>query len=102
MRMITDHDALREWVEGRGGLPATHLSNRKGSAAGELDIHFPGVNDEDLQDVDWDTFFEAFDRDHLALLDLSGNPEDEPTLDFRFTSRSNPKERLAEASGRHA
>lgn len=102
MRLITDHEALREWVETRGGSPATHVSNRKGSGVGQLDIHFEGLNDEDLEEINWDDFFEAFERNHLALLDLSEEPEDEPTLAFRFTSRANPKEGVAEAAGSHS
>lgn len=102
MRLITDHEAIRDWVEARGGAPATHVTNRKGDGAGQLDIHFEGVNDEDLEDISWDDFFEAFERNHLALLDISDGPEDEPTLEFRFTSRTNPKEGVAEASGHHA
>lgn len=101
MQLITDHDALRLWVERRGGSPATHVSNRAGNGAGELDIHFPGVNDEDLEDIDWQAFLDQFERTGLALLDLSETPEDEPTLDFRFTSRTRPKEGVAEASGHH-
>ena len=101
MQLITDHEALREWVEARGGSPAAHVSNRGGEASGELDIHFPGVNDDDLEDIDWNSFFDIFERKHLALLDVSETPEDAPTLDFRFTSRFRPKEGLAEQAGTH-
>lgn len=102
MRLITDHDGLRQWVEGRGGAPATYVETRHGAAPGELTIHFPGVNDEGVEDIDWQSFFEKFEHKHLALLCEDEKPEGEPTLDFRFTSRVHPKEGVAEAAGDHA
>lgn len=72
----TDHDTIREWVESRGGHPSRvkRTGNRKDP--GVLRIDFPGFSGEDtLEEIEWDEFFEWFDRDKLALLlsDEEGN-----------------------------
>jgi hypothetical protein len=65
-----DHEEIREWVEARGGTPATVEGTERGSeAAGLLRIDFPGYSGKDtLTPVDWDEFFEKFEEERLAFL----------------------------------
>ncbi|MBV8517716.1 MAG: hypothetical protein JO197_09995 [Acidobacteria bacterium] len=66
----TNHDEIRQWVEARGGFPAhvKRTGSRKGDP-GVLRIDYPGFSGTDtLERIDWDTWFEWFDRDRLAFL----------------------------------
>jgi hypothetical protein len=68
-KATTDHDAIRKWVEARGGRPARVKSTGKRNDPGVLRIDFPGFSGEDtLEEIEWDEFFEAFDRNRLAML----------------------------------
>ena len=65
-----DHDEIREWVETRGGHPAhvKRTGTRRGNP-GVLRIDYPGFSgEESLERIDWDQWFEWFDRDNLAFL----------------------------------
>jgi hypothetical protein len=68
--LIVDHDEIRQWVETRGGFPATVSGTERGSeAAGLLRIDFPGFSgEESLERIDWEEFFEKFDEANLAFL----------------------------------
>jgi hypothetical protein len=65
-----DHDEIRQWVEARGGRPATVTgTERDAEEAGLLRIDFPGYSGEEtLAPVDWDDFFEKFEDANLAFL----------------------------------
>ena len=68
--MTIDHDEIREWVEARGGFPATvEGTERASEAAGLLRIDFPGYSGKNtLAPIDWDEFFEKFEESKLAFL----------------------------------
>lgn len=75
-KATTDHDEIRNWVESRGGHPARVKSTGTRNDPGVLRIDFPGFSGEDtLEAIEWDEFFEWFDRNELALLlsDEEGN-----------------------------
>lgn len=102
MKAIVDEGELREWVEIRGGSPATIDGTQSHpDEPGELTVHFAGMNDDGVVDVDWERFFDKFERKHLALVYDDRRPEDEPTLDFRFTDRFRIKDGLAEMEREH-
>lgn len=68
-RTTTDHDEIRQWVEERGGHPASVKGTERGGDAGVLRINFPGTAaDESLEDIDWDTFFDKFEESKLAFV----------------------------------
>src|SRR4051812_30238047 len=69
-KMTTDHEFIREWVESRGGHPATIKNSGKSKqTASVLRIDFPGFSgQQSLKEIDWDTFFEIFDERKLAFL----------------------------------
>lgn len=63
-----DHDEIKNWVEARGGHPATVKGTSRGKA-GVLRIDYPGYKGEkSLQEISWDDFFEKFESDSLAFL----------------------------------
>jgi hypothetical protein len=67
-RTTTDHDEIRRWVEEHGGTPATVKGTGNGEA-GVLRIDFPGGADEDqLEHISWDEWFQKFDREKLAFV----------------------------------
>ncbi len=64
----TDHDAIRRWVEERDGRPA-HVMGTGDNDAGLLRIEFPDVGDDDkLEAISWEDFFEKFEDQKLAFL----------------------------------
>jgi hypothetical protein len=71
----TDHDEIRRWVEERGGRPA-RVQGTGEDDAGILRIDF-GEQDENLEPISWEEWFETFDRSGLAFL-----YDDEPNSRF--------------------
>jgi hypothetical protein len=66
----TDHEQIRQWVEERGGRPATVSGTQRGDEeAGILRVDFPDDGmDENLEEITWDEFFEKFDESDLEFL----------------------------------
>lgn len=66
-KTTTDHDTIRHWAEQRGAVPATVEGTERGSEeAGLLRLEFR--NGDNLEPVDWDAFFDKFEKSHLAFL----------------------------------
>jgi len=64
-----DHDEIRRWVEERGGKPACVKGTGRDGDLGILRIDFPGYGeDENLQHVGWEEWFDAFEDNGLAML----------------------------------
>lgn len=61
----TDHEAIRQWAEERGGRPA--VVRTKGRKGGVLRIDF-GEPEDNLEEIEWEEFFEIFDDSELAFL----------------------------------
>jgi hypothetical protein len=70
-KVATDHDEIRKWAEARGGRPAAVRSTQSKDSTGIIRIEFPGApnaNDDALEEISWEEFFEKFDEANLALL----------------------------------
>lgn len=68
-KRTTDHNTIKEWVEERGGYPATVADTGDEENPGVLRIDFPGYGDDsDLMHISWDAFFEKFEENELAML----------------------------------
>ena len=87
-KKTTDHETIRQWVEERGGVPATIAQTEEGGDPGVLRIHFPGRGDEETFDeLDWDTFFEEFEENDLAFLYQEETSGGDLSRFFKFVSR---------------
>jgi DNA uptake protein ComE-like DNA-binding protein len=65
----TDHQAIMDWVQARGGKPAHVKRGSNDNDPGILRIDFPGYSGEgSLEELDWDTWFDAFEANGLAFL----------------------------------
>ena len=64
----TDHDEIRRWAEARGATPATVPGTEHEGHLGVLRFDFPGYGGEQLQEVSWDEWFDAFDARELAFI----------------------------------
>ena len=65
-----DHDEIRKWAEQRGGKPAVVASTETETTTGILRLMFPDAphhNDDALEEVSWEEFFEKFDESGLQL-----------------------------------
>ena len=70
-KTTTDHDEIRRWAEERGGRPAAVRETGSGDDPGILRIDFdePGGDDDDrLEEISWEDWFEAFEANNLALV----------------------------------
>jgi hypothetical protein len=57
-------------------------------SAGILRIRFPGVgDDQNLEDIDWDAFFEKFEESRLAFLYQDKTKKGETSRFFKFVRR---------------
>jgi hypothetical protein len=87
-RIVIDHNVIRQWVEERGGYPASVKGTpREGEDAGILRIDFPGYSEESLERISWEEFFEKFEESRLAIL-LQDKTESGETSRFnKFVER---------------
>jgi hypothetical protein len=87
-KVTTDHDEIRRWVEERGGKPARVKETGGGDDPGILRIDFPGDGpDENLEQIGWDEWFEAFDRNGLAFVHQDEKQDGEPSTFAKLVSR---------------
>lgn len=84
----TDHDEIRRWAEERGGRPGVVRDTGDGGR-GVLRIWFPdvGPSDETFEELDWEEFFEEFERNDLALLHQDETASGETSRFARLVSR---------------
>lgn len=87
-KTTTDHSTIKEWVESRGGFPATVKSTKEDGEPGILRIDFPGYSGEDsLERIEWDDFFDKFEESDLAFLYQEELKSGEESRFFKFVSR---------------
>jgi len=85
-KRTTDHGKIRRWSEMRGGKPATVAGTASGDdEAGILRIAF--TDDEDLEIIEWDEFFDRFEDAELAFLYQEETSDGEPSRFFKFVAR---------------
>ena len=88
-KTTTDHNAIRRWVEERGGRPVSvEGTEKRGEAAGVLRIDFPGRGDEDgLTELSWEEFFDKFEKEKLAFLYQEETKGGDESRFFKFVQR---------------
>jgi hypothetical protein len=63
----TDHEQIRQWVEENNGRPACVKGTGQGNDVGMIRIDFD-EQEESLSPITWERWFDAFERNKLALL----------------------------------
>lgn len=87
-QMTTDHDEIQQWVEERGGYPASVMGTETDDEAGVLRIDYPGYSGEGkLQRISWDEFFEKFDDADLVFLYQKETKDGGPSRFSKLVSR---------------
>lgn len=85
-KQTTDHGKIRRWAEMRGGKPATVRGTAaEDDEAGILRIAF--TDDEDLEVIEWDEFFDKFEDADLEFLYQEETSDGEPSRFFKFVAR---------------
>ncbi len=64
-KKITDHEQIKSWAQERGGRPARVRDTADKGKGGVLRFDF-GEEDEGLEEISWDEFFDIFDESELA------------------------------------
>ncbi|HEU4592959.1 MAG TPA: hypothetical protein VFS13_18775 [Steroidobacteraceae bacterium] len=82
----TNHEEIRQWIEARGGHPAAVAATKDADDAGILRVDFDPADDS-LEQIEWDDFFDTFDRKGLAFLYQDRTEDGKPSRFFKFVSR---------------
>jgi hypothetical protein len=67
----TDHDAIRQWAESKGGKPAAVEKTHSEDDVGLIRLMFPdnpNSHHDNLVEIGWDEWFEEFEAKKLALI----------------------------------
>jgi hypothetical protein len=103
-KATTNHNQIRKWVESRGGFPAHVKKTANRRSPGVLRIDYPGFSGEDrLERIDWDTWFDAFDKNKLAFLYQGGRSRFSKLVEratVKTTERRTPSSAKRAASSR--
>ncbi len=84
----TDHEEIRRWVEKRGGRPARVRETGSDGDPGVLRIDFPGRGEDDaLEQMSWEDWFDAFDENELAFLYQEETKEGDESHFSKLVSR---------------
>lgn len=84
-KITTDHDEIRRWAEERNGRPATVRDTGEAGEAGVLRILFR--DDESLEPIGWNEFFEKFEEEKLAFLYQEETREGQTSRFFKLVER---------------
>jgi hypothetical protein len=84
-----DHQEIRKWAEERKGSPALVYKSKPEGTVSSLAINFEGKNihDETLEEIDWEKFFELFEKRLLAL-QYEESEGGEKGLEYKFVGRT--------------
>jgi hypothetical protein len=83
----TDHNIIRTWTERRDGKPArVKDTERSGDDTGILRIAFD-TDQEALEPITWDEFFDKFERENLAFLYQEQTRDGKTSRFFKFVNR---------------
>lgn len=88
-RATTDHNKIRAWAEQHDGVPSTVRATKTDGEPGvlTLDILGYGADEEDLEHIDWDTWFEKFEESDLAFLYQHEKTNGEDSTFFKLVDR---------------
>ena len=90
-QVTTDHAAILRWAEARGGKPAAVKATQRKDDPGILRIIFPQsrfADDDSLEEISWNEFFEKFDEADLALVYQEETARGERSLFNKLVART--------------
>lgn len=82
----TDHDAIRKWAEARDGKPS--VISQDGEKTEMLRLDFPGYAEENLEEINWDKWFNIFEENNLELIYQEETKEGEKSNFNKLVSRN--------------
>jgi hypothetical protein len=91
-KTTTDHETIRHWAEERGGKPACAQGTGGRGDTGMIRLEFPRApqsNDDSLQEISWDEFFEKFEESNLALVYQDKTSDGQKSNFNKLVSREN-------------
>lgn len=89
-KITTDHNQIKLWAEERNAKPArVKGTNEQG---GLLRLNFPDYESKDLENIEWNEFFDAFDKNNLALLYQEKTEDGEKSNFNKLIDREENKE----------
>jgi len=85
LEYTTDHHRIRSWVTSHRGHPALVKSEPK-----SLYIRFPShpKDDDSVETISWDAFFDKFEADHLAMQFVSDPSSGQGSPPVTFVNRN--------------
>ena len=83
----TDHDTIRRWATERDGKPS--VVSQEGEQTEILRIDFPGYDEEKLEEITWDKWFEIFDEQNLQFVFQEETSEGEKSNFNKLVGRKN-------------
>lgn len=94
-KITTKHDEIKKWVEEHGGRPAIIGSLELNINSVGLQLNFHGKQDKEylgesvpLIYVNWEKFFEIFDKKNLALMYEERKDYFDISMSYRFINRN--------------
>lgn len=79
-----NHEVIQQWVEARGGVPATVPETEHEGRPGVLRFIFDDNGNDRLQEIPWDDFFRTFDERELVFLFQEHKADGNESTFFRF------------------
>ena len=87
-KTTTDHQEIQRWVEQRRGRPARVKDTGRNGDPGILRIDYPGRGDnESLEEISWEEWFDAFESNRLAFLYQEETKEGDESRFSKLISR---------------
>lgn len=86
----TDHDRIRAWADERNAEPATARGTQEADGdPGVLTLDFVGygADEEDLEHITWDDWFDKFEESNLAFLYQDEKKSGETSTFFKLVDR---------------
>ena len=86
-KTTTDHNEIKRWIEKRHGHPAAVKATHSKKDAGILRVDFEPVDEESLEEISWEEFFDKFEKEKLAFLYQDTTKDGKPSRFFKFVER---------------
>jgi hypothetical protein len=87
----TDHDTIRRWIEERGST-AARVTEPSGDDPGSLAVVPEGTDDDSVEEIPWEEFFEIFEEENLAFVHQTERADPNERWFCRFVDRERERE----------